>query len=196
MDPTGLYTAAVLAGGKNTRFGGRDKAFAPVRGVPMIEMVINTLRGVFPGIIVVTNSPESYAGFSHIAITGDTFPGAGPLGGIHAAMKIAATPFLFVVSCDMPGIDRALIEQQALHFNSLDDADALVPRLNSGIEPLHAIYRTELAGKLESFLAATPDRSIRAFLALIRTVYYDLPPEKSILNSFRNINKPEDLETP
>jgi molybdenum cofactor guanylyltransferase len=186
-------TAAILAGGMNTRFGGKDKAFALIEGVPMVERIVARLREVFGHILVITNFPERYSAFSSIETASDIVKNAGPLGGIHAAMKNAKTPFIFIVSCDMPHIDSGLIREQVALSGSMGEADALIPRINSNIEPLHGIYKTELAPGLESFLSSSDQYSIRSFLASRKVVYMDLPASDSVKKAFSNINSPSDL---
>jgi molybdenum cofactor guanylyltransferase len=194
--PEGKITAVVLAGGKNIRFKGVDKAFVRVHGVPMIERILNTLDGIFEDIIVVTNSSGKYQSMGNLGFASDIYKNAGPLGGIHAAMKKSETPFIFVFSCDMPYLDRDIIKGQITFFRKLQNADALIPRLNSNIEPLHAIYRSALAGSLAEFLDSSPDYSIRAFLEKTRVAYYYLPCTSREIKAFSNINTAADIPGP
>jgi molybdopterin-guanine dinucleotide biosynthesis protein A len=191
--PCSHITAVVLAGGKNTRFGGADKAFAMIGNVPMVEIVTGRLGEIFKNILVITNSPEKYEAYSGITLIADIFKGAGPLGGIHAAMKNAVTPFIFVVSCDMPFLDTGLIMAQIDFFGSHQKVDALMPRIGSDIEPLHTIYSTSLAESLEEFLVMSPDYSIRAFLKDREVVYFDLPAGPRQKKAFSNINIIRDI---
>ncbi len=194
FDSLNRITAVVLAGGKSSRFGGRDKAFLKIDDMPMIELVTGRLKKIFNGkIIVVTHSPEKYSSYRDFTIVEDIYREAGPLGGIHAAMTHANTGYIFVVSCDMPYLDKDIIRQQLNIFSSLTDADALIPRITSNIEPLHAIYRTAMAEDLAGFLAATSNYSIRAFLENKNVAYFDLPGTLPERKAFSNINRPDDL---
>ena len=191
------FTAVVLAGGKNIRFGGNDKAFVRVGNVPMVELIIGRLKTVFRNILVVSNFPGKYYGYQGISVTSDIINDSGPLGGIHAAMTTAATSWIFVVSCDMPGLDPAFVIKQLEYFGKSQDIDALVPLIRdekvSAIEPLHAIYRSALAGRLGEFLGSSASYSIRAFLSTIRVAYMEVEAGQSGHDAFRNINRPEDL---
>ena len=51
--------AIILAGGKNSRMSGQDKAFLEIEGQPIIERLIGKLKLLVNKIIVVTNSPEN-----------------------------------------------------------------------------------------------------------------------------------------
>lgn len=190
---TDFFTAVILAGGKNSRFDGKDKAFLNIGGIPMIELISGRLREIFGKLLVVTNTPEKYRDYTDLPTVRDTFTETGPLGGIHAAMLHAQTPWIFVVSCDMPYINRAIIEKQVLWLDRNPGADALVPRIKSHIEPMHAIYASGQAGALGDFLESASDYSIRAFLRLLNVVYMDLPPDATTTKAFSNINSPRDL---
>jgi molybdenum cofactor guanylyltransferase len=186
-------TAVILAGGKNSRFGGRDKAFFPVDGIPMVENISGLLMEIFSRILIVTNTPERYGRYGYFSTVSDIFKDAGPLGGIHAAMTAVNTPYIFVVSCDMPCLDKSIINNQIGLFFKEQDLEAFVPRVNSKIEPLHAIYSAKLAKKLAKFLSETNDKSIRAFLAGIKVSYMDMPDDEMVARAFSNINNPQDL---
>jgi molybdopterin-guanine dinucleotide biosynthesis protein A len=186
-------TAVILAGGKSSRFGGEDKAFALVGNVPMIRLVIDRLKVVFDRIIVISNSPDKYRAWRDVSVASDIIKNAGPLGGIHAGMKYSKTPWIFVVSCDMPFIDSALIRQQTEYFASLENIDALVPKVGDSFEPMHSIYRTDISEKLGQFLVSSTDYSIRAFLDTVKTASMEVSYNQFVAGAFRNINKPEDL---
>lgn len=53
-------SAIILAGGKNSRMQGEDKAFLEIDGKPFIARIIGALKGLVVEIIVVTNNPERY----------------------------------------------------------------------------------------------------------------------------------------
>lgn len=186
-------TAVILAGGKNSRFGGSDKAFMLIDGVPVIKVLVRKLDNFFGEILVVTNTPGRYAGFKGIVTVTDIIRDKGPLGGIHAAMKRAAAPAIFVVPCDMPFVDEDVIRKLIRRYESLTEADALIPVLVEYPEPLHAIYRTALAADLEKFLAYSPDLSVRRFIAVIKAEYIEMPDTERVRRAFTNINTPDDL---
>jgi molybdenum cofactor guanylyltransferase len=167
-------TAVVLAGGKSRRFGGEDKAFAMVGNVPMIRSVIDKLKVVFENILVISNSPEKYGKWQDVSVASDIVKNAGPLGGIHSGMKNSKTPCIFVVSCDMPYIDSALIMRQTEYFSTLENIDVLVPKVGDYLEPMHSVYRTDISEKLGQFLVSSSDYSIRAFLDTVNTASMEI----------------------
>src|SRR5262245_10619683 len=99
----------ILAGGKNSRMGGRDKAFLRVNGETVFARTLALLRACFPQVVVVSNAPEKYRGYA-VEVTGDELPGLGPLGGVHAALGRVSLPYAFVTACDMPFLRPEPIE--------------------------------------------------------------------------------------
>jgi len=141
----------VLAGGGSTRFG-RDKALVEVGGTPMLERMIELLRGVTKQVKIVA-VPGKYVAFGAEVIE-DRWPGEGPLGGIITALEDSATnaerhEWNLIVSCDMPFLTsdwlRFLSERAAK-----SNAQVLLPHSASGPEPLCACWQTGAAAKLRS----------------------------------------------
>src|SRR2546426_951102 len=93
--------AVVLAGGRDTRMGGTDKAFLTVQGQPVFQRTLRLLQCCFSQVVVVSNRPDKYAAFD-VQVIADEFTGRGPLAGIHAGLGLVQQPYAFVVACDMP----------------------------------------------------------------------------------------------
>ncbi len=129
------YKAAILAGGKSSRFGS-NKALALLRGRPIIEIIADTLSRIFPEVSIISNDPASYV-FLSLPVLPDIHPGLGPLSGIHSALIHLSCPRLFVVACDMPLLDPRLIEYM---FERGAEEAVILPEGPLGPEPLHAIY--------------------------------------------------------
>ena len=68
----------------------------------------------------------------------DIYPNCGHLGGIHAALEDCPEA-AFIVACDMPRLNRKIIEEQLHKFEQIVP-QALIPKHVTGIEPLHTIY--------------------------------------------------------
>lgn len=187
-------SAAILAGGKNIRMKGRNKAFIPVGGIPIVQRSLGVLRKIFKETIIVTNSPRDFAAFEKESIiTVDLIKNRGPLGGIYSALSVTTRKAVFFVACDMPNLHKALILRLVNYFQR-SDFDVVVPRINSFIEPLHGIYRKELNDRLRVFLGTGKDYSVRSFLRTVNVGYLDL--EDNLLNRkiFSNLNTPQDLK--
>jgi molybdenum cofactor guanylyltransferase len=180
----------ILAGGQNSRMGGRDKAFLRVNGETVFSRTLSLMRGCFPEVLVVSNAPEKYAGYN-VDVTADELPGLGPLGGLHAALGRVEKPYAFVVACDMPFLR---IEPIRFLTARIGDADAVVPRWGGDVEPLHAVYAQTLRPRIATAIAGGA-RAIRDLLPLIRVDYVaeaELAGVSGAEESFRNVNTPEE----
>jgi molybdopterin-guanine dinucleotide biosynthesis protein A len=186
-------SAAIIAGGAGSRTGGKLKAKLLINGEAIISRTIKTLREVFKEIIIVTNAPEEFTEFRECLITADQFTGAGPLGGIHAAMKVSSGQSLFVFAGDMPFLKSTLILNQISYAGKIQ-ADAVIPELRGEIEPLHGIYMTHLVEKLEYYISSGEDLALRSFLSTIKVAYYKPEISDEVLKAFVNINTPEDAD--
>lgn len=187
-------SAAILAGGKNSRMGGEDKAFLRFEGQPLIQRTIAVLKPIFSEICIVTNSLQFYDQYTNDAIIiEDSIKEMGPLGGIYSALSQARNEAVFFVACDMPFLHIEFIEQQIREFEKID-VDAFVPRIGDRVEPLHGIYHRKISAKLLSFLRVSQKRSIREFLQEVKTEYWDLDDTAVNRKYFTNVNTPEELQ--
>lgn len=180
----------ILAGGRNSRMGGRDKAFLRVDGRTIFERTLGVLRSCFAQVVVVSNTPEKYAGYA-VEVTRDELLGLGPLGGLHAALGRVRTPYAFVTACDMP-----YLREEPIHYLAarLRDQDAIVPHWDGDIEPLHALYAARLRPRIAA-AAADGARALRDVLPALDVEYVPQTVMEGIVGaeeSFRNINTPED----
>ncbi len=184
-------TGVVLAGGRATRMGGRDKAFAAVGGEPIAVRTLRIFRDLFPQVLVATNRPERFRELG-VETVADVVAGCGPLAGIHAAMQRAVHPHVFVAACDMPGLDADVIR---FLVRRIGDADAVVPRWDDDIEPLHAVYAVRLLPLVDETLRAGR-YAMREFLPRVRVDYVaedDLRRIRGTARSMLNVNTPEEL---
>ncbi len=181
----------ILAGGRASRMGGRDKAFAAVGGQPIAARTVRLFQDIFPQVIVATNRPERFARFG-VETVGDRHPGCGPLAGIHAAMLASRHPWVFVVACDMPGLDAGVIRWLLARPRT---ADAVVPRWDDDLEPLHALYAVHALPQVERCLV-TGRHALREFLPGVRVDYVEERELRALggaARSLLNVNTPEEL---
>jgi molybdenum cofactor guanylyltransferase len=135
----------VLAGGASSRFG-KDKAFAKLGGITMLEYMIDLLTRITGEAFVGGGSREQYRGFD-VEFIPDQWPGEGPLGGIITALDVSAKSpgkpkWNLVISCDMPFLTYrwlTYICERAVGSG----AEVVVPRSSQGLEPLCACWRTD-----------------------------------------------------
>jgi len=182
----------ILAGGRASRMGGRDKAFAAVDGEPIAVRTIRLFQTLFPQVIVSTNRPSRFADLG-VETVEDRFVGNGPLAGIHAAMMASRHPHVFVVACDMPGLDAGTIGFLLARIASFD---AVVPRWEDDIEPLHAVYAVRTLALVEECLLAGRF-AVRDFLPRVSVDYVAEAELRSAVagaaRSMMNVNTPEEL---
>jgi molybdenum cofactor guanylyltransferase len=134
-----MWSAAILAGGLATRFGGRDKGALIVEGESIQSRQLAVLAQVADDLMIV--GPDRSAVDNAIGIPvrtlPDRIPGRGPLGGLHTALSEARGDALAVVACDMPFVSAPLLA----HLLALTrEADAVVPSTGRGYHPLCAAY--------------------------------------------------------
>jgi molybdopterin-guanine dinucleotide biosynthesis protein A len=187
-------SGVVLAGGANKRFGGVTKANIVVAGNTIISSIILTIDDLFDEKIIVTNNPEEYQVFSQCKTIKDQYLKAGPLGGIHAALKSTSAYASFVFAGDMPFLDKKIIKDQIDEFTR-SEYDILIPMVGKLIEPLHAIYRKSVLDDLERFLSEGKSRAVRDFLFELNFGYFQIPETEASRIAFTNINSPSDIDT-
>ena len=187
------YTAVILAGGRNTRFQGYDKAFVRVFGIPMIERVISILRQIFKEIVIVTNSPERYIHFKDLKLLQDSILNSGPLGGLHSAMKDVKGEAFFLVSCDMPFLRIDLIIEQLEEY-SKSSVDVIIPEYGGNYEPMHSVLSSRLLPNIESFLNESGDKTLVNFLTSQKHKIWTPRGRDNRHDPFLNINSFEQIE--
>jgi molybdenum cofactor guanylyltransferase len=133
--------AAILAGGRARRFGGRNKSSLHVGRTSIFDRQLAALGGVVDRILVVTADHARYRDRG-VHTVDDLMPGAASLGGIYTALASATTEHVLVVACDLPFLTapflRRLVEQ------ARPGDDAVVPRTGDGWQPLCAVYGRQL----------------------------------------------------
>lgn len=129
-----MPSAAILAGGRATRFGGQPKGDLLVAGRSILARQLDELSHITSDILIVGGMPPSVSGVRHVA---DRFEGSGPLAGLDAALTFARDKTVAIVACDMPFVSAAFLQHL---LGLLPGFDAVVPRTTLGLHPLCGIY--------------------------------------------------------
>jgi molybdopterin-guanine dinucleotide biosynthesis protein A len=131
-----MWSAAILSGGKATRFGGRDKAGLVFGGQSILTRQLAALRQVTGDVMIIgSHPPRDTIGTTRTI--DDHVPGCGPLGGLHTALRESLGDALVVVACDMPYVSAPFLS----HLLTLTcEADAVIPETIRGKHPLCAAY--------------------------------------------------------
>lgn len=184
-------SAIILAGGKNTRMRGTDKAFLEAEGKPIIVRLIEKLRPLVSELIVVTNSPEKYQGLE-VKTVKDEYPGKGPLMGLYSGLKASRAECNFVVACDMPFINPSLIKYI---LDQRNDYDVVIPRVGERFHTLFGLYSKVCIPVIEEMLKKNELR-LRCIFPKLNARFLSRQEIEKIdpgLLSLVNINTPEEL---
>jgi molybdopterin-guanine dinucleotide biosynthesis protein A len=182
--------AVILAGGLNTRMNGVNKAFLKVGERTILDRMLENLRSIFSEIIIVTRQPELYSGYAFPAVQ-DIYPDRSSLTGIHAGLVHAKAEYGFMVPCDTPFLQTALVR---LMLDELEPGlDVVVPFFGGHYQPLCAIYSKKCIPVIESQLNGGDFKIIHIFKGMkVRIVpaekISEADPDRL---SFLNVNTPE-----
>jgi molybdopterin-guanine dinucleotide biosynthesis protein A len=186
------FTGVILAGGKNSRFSGQNKALARIGGKRILDRIYEVFTILFDKIILVTNDPLPYMEWDFDIVT-DIFPIRSSLTGIHTGLFYITTPYAFFTACDIPFIKKELIK---ILLDSVEpNIDIVIPETSKGVEPLCSVYSKRCVKPIEEQLEKKSLKIQRVFQKvrvknipenILRTIDPDLL-------SFSNINTPDDL---
>ncbi|ANS76173.1 hypothetical protein AWM70_17595 [Paenibacillus yonginensis] len=138
----------ILAGGQSQRMG-RNKALLQIGGRTVIGAIIEAMSPVCGQLVVSSMQPDLYA-FTGLPVIPDSYEGAGPLAGIHAALDYSEQRWNLVCSCDHPFASRMLFEQLMDIAEQADETvDAVIPVYEGRGQPLVAAYRKRTFAQLD-----------------------------------------------
>jgi molybdopterin-guanine dinucleotide biosynthesis protein A len=187
-------TAFILSGGKSSRMG-TNKALLNIDGKSLIQRIVELLDTIIFTIVISSNEPQLYKSLEKKIIK-DIYPGRGPLSGIHSVLTYSNTERNLIISCDMPFINKELINYLC---NYESDKDIIILKADGRIQPLCGIYSKKVLPIVELHLK----ESVQKGSALKGSIYelMDRVPTEIIevdrldfysSDLFFNINTPED----
>jgi len=186
-----MGAAVVLAGGKSRRMG-RDKLELALGGQTLLESVVNRFGEEFDDVFLSVADIKKYPGINARRLV-DVLPGAGPMSGLHAALKLLPDDGVFIVAADLPYASPKAAKRL---IELCGDKECCVIRLPDGnLEPLFGYYRKSLLPLCEEAIESG-DYRLSGVILGAQTRFAapnelgDLWDEKIILN----INHPEDYE--
>lgn len=189
-----MVTLVIQAGGKSSRMG-QNKALLPFQGEPLIMRVYRRLASLANEVLITVNQTTGFE-FLGLPLITDVYLGKGTLGGLFTGLQAARGSLIAVVGSDMPFVNPALLHAE-LDLLNRTEADAVIPLSDTGLEPLHAVYRREtcLPAIYKSLMADQlrlvswlPDVKVQE-MPLDEVKVYD--PE---LHAFFNLNTPDDFK--
>ncbi len=157
-----------------------------------LDHTVALLQGIFGQVILVTNEPLKYS-YLDLEIVLDLIPESGPLVGIYTGLFYSSHSYSFITACDMPFLNRKVIEYM---LTIKKNYDVVIPHLNDGYHPLHALYSKRCLKFIEE-LISEDNLKITDFFNRVKV--REVPSDEIIsldpdLRSFLNINTPKDLE--
>ncbi|MGN8159882.1 molybdenum cofactor guanylyltransferase MobA [Salinisphaera sp. RV14] len=181
-------TAGILAGGEGRRLGGIDKGWYRVGDRPLIEHTIERVTPQVGHIVISANrSLARYRGLGYTVHGDDTDDHRGPLAGIAAVLKAAATPYVLIVPVDTPLLPLDLAARLAAAMRP--ETDLAVARTPDELHPLHALMRRSLLDDIQAALFSGV-RRVTEWQQDIGRVVVDW----AEAGPFANINSDQDAE--
>jgi molybdopterin-guanine dinucleotide biosynthesis protein A len=186
----------VLCGGQSKRMG-RPKAWLPFGSEVLLQRVVRILGETVENIVVVA-APEQDLPLlpAEVRVVRDAERGRGPLQGLAAGLAAlrGQVDAAYLSGCDVPFLRATLVRR----LRDLLGSHAIcVPRVGDYLHPLAAVYRIEVAEAVQRLLAAERLRPVFLFEELPTRIVTaeELIDVDPALESFRNLNTPEDYQT-
>jgi molybdopterin-guanine dinucleotide biosynthesis protein A len=184
-------SAVLLAGGESRRMG-KDKATLLFRGRPLWQIQLELLRQLEPAEIFTSARSDPIWRPADVEFVADNLPSRGPLSGLAASLAQMRTKHLLALAIDMP-----FMTQEYLKFlcGQIEPGRGVLPKIDSRVEPLAAIYPCEVDIVLGSALSGV-DFSLQTLTNRLveagKLLTVSVPDEARRL--FLNLNDPADLQ--
>lgn len=176
-------TLGILAGGRGSRLGGRDKAWLMRDGVPQVVRIALRFAGECSAVLVSANRDLSRHAMHGLFPVEDRIADIGPLGGIDALAAVCQTPWMLTIPVDIVDANDCLLRTLAQA-----GGDGAVAEDEDGVQPLVALYRIQplriaIAEAIRA--GAFSVHAMQARMQLARARFSGL--------RFGNLNTPDDL---
>lgn len=182
--------------------GGADKGLLPWRGRPLVDQVLERLRGqsgvhIAATALSVNRNLDEYRRRGLPLLTDpDELRGQGPLAGMLQALEFArgqGLDWVWMLSCDAPALPLDLAARLCARQRD-SGAPAVLPAVqeDEGLRwhPAHALLSVGLRQPIRNALA-NGQRRVLQVLQQAGAVALELPAEAA--PGFANFNRPEDL---
>ncbi len=183
--------AVILCGGRSRRMNFQDKMNLKMGEVKFLDIIKDKLE--FFEDVAISASKAQVETETELEkeknVIADLYYDVGPFGGIYSVMKAMEstdTEYYFVVSCDMPFIEREIIEILYSHLQEGDDA--VIAVTDGKIQPLFSIYSSKIKDAILHQIEIEEYRILDMY-DKINTRYVELDARDTL----RNINTPEEF---
>ncbi len=178
----------ILAGGKSSRMG-TDKGLLLFEGKAMIQYVIEQMLPIFDKLVIVSNNPE-YEKFG-LEVIPDLIKDIGPAGGIYTALKHSETKLNFMVSCDMPFVNKEAVD---FIFKNRNESQIVLLENQGKLEPLFGVYSKDCEDK---WLQLIQQEKVKLQDMVLHFKLKKIPVENNEIfaaSFFKNINTKADFD--
>jgi molybdopterin-guanine dinucleotide biosynthesis protein A len=191
---SGSVAAVVLAGGVSARMG-RDKAFMPWGGQPLLQRQIQTVRDAGVEKIWISGRPGvDYAAWG-CPVLSDDRENAGPIAGVAATLRAAVKDhaWLVVLAVDLPKMTPVYL--RGLMARAVREGCGIIPQSGPNFEPLAAIYLVPPTLKVVEAQLAAGNYALQKMAATLvgARQAMALPLAETERDLFVNWNSPADV---
>jgi molybdenum cofactor guanylyltransferase len=181
----GDVTLGVLAGGRASRFGGRDKAWLLDRGVPMLAGCLAMFPDPFAARLVAARAPDPrHAALGVVAVVDRREGFRGPVAALEALAQACTTRWLLTVPVDARDVPPALFARLAAAGDrgaAIVDAD--------GLQPLLALWPARPLAAAATAALDAGDTAARDLVVALALASVPIAPLR-----LRNLNAPDCLQ--
>lgn len=185
------FTAAILNGGRASRYGGADKQSLRIGDTAIGTLLASTLREEAEELLVVGRPHPMYDVLADGQFE-DTLKGRGPLEGLLIAARQATHPWILLCAADMPFVSPLLI-RRLFELTAMGDHEIVLCEFNGVYEPFSAFYRRDLAEALAAHIDSQSCLSLWNFIRTRRFVTLPSVELAAVCDAelvFQNINDP------
>ncbi len=183
---------AIIAGGKSTRMGGREKSFILLDGATVLERTLSRFRFQVDDVIINANGDAARFAAIQTTVIEDVLTDIGtPLAGLHAALYYGAShgfEAVVTVPSDAPFLPLDLVERL---LDAGQVTGAAITRSGGQDHYLTGIWTTAMAKSLGQLIESEGLVRVQDFVTKTKAekvVWAAIPHDP-----FFNINTPEDL---
>ena len=177
-------TLGILAGGRATRLGGRDKAWLERDGVPQVLRLVQRFAGETGAVLVSANRDLPRYRRAGLQALADRVQDAGPLGGLHALAGACTTPWLLTLPVDRVDGNDCLVRSLV---SSAGDRGVRAQD-EAGMQPLVALWPVEALRPAVEQSLRQGSLAVHALQTRMGMAVVRFPGVR-----FGNLNTPEDL---
>lgn len=146
-----MISCIVLAGGKGSRIGYKNKALLKKEGKFFIEIILENIKKIeeIDEILISSNSNE--LNYLKVDVYPDKIKDIGPMGGLYTVLPKIKNEYAIVIPCDLPFLEKNLIK---ILIDELKNSnyDIIVPKINNKIDYLVGIYSKRICGSIERLI--------------------------------------------